>query len=186
MTAFVMYGDREKILAKGLDGYVGKPINREELFTTLAQWLPKASGAVIAEPNRSQQSHSDRTPLFDGEVMERLIENVGRDRISRIIDTYLDELSERMDAITKAHEATNFERVAKEAHPLKSSSTEVGALRLSELAAALEAAAEKGDEAALENELTTLVAVCEATRQHIADLVAHDLRGGITEAIRKS
>jgi PAS domain S-box-containing protein len=181
MTAFAMHGDREKILAKGLDGYVGKPINREELFTTLAQWLPKASGAVIADPNRSQQSRSDSTPLFDGEVMERLIENVGRDRISRIIHTYLDELSARMDAITEAHGATNFERVAKEAHPLKSSSAEVGALRLSELAAALEAAALEGDEATLEHELTTLAAVCEATRQHIAGLVAHDPRGGRDE-----
>ena len=65
-----------------------------------------------------------------------------------------------MDAITEAHGATNFERVAKEAHPLKSSSAEVGALRLSELAAALEAAALEGDEATLEHELTTLAAVC--------------------------
>jgi HPt (histidine-containing phosphotransfer) domain-containing protein len=72
--------------------------------------------------------------------------------------SYLDELSVRMDAITEAHGATNFERVAKEAHPLKSSSAEGGALRLSKLATALEAAAQKGDKAALEHELTTLVA----------------------------
>jgi len=36
MTANVMQGDRERCLAAGMDGYVSKPLNPEEMFLTIA------------------------------------------------------------------------------------------------------------------------------------------------------
>lgn len=35
MTAFTMAGDRERCLAAGMDGYVGKPIDRQILAAEL-------------------------------------------------------------------------------------------------------------------------------------------------------
>ena len=67
------------------------------------------------------------------------------------------------------------------AHTLKGSSAEVGALQLSELAATIEAAAKKSDQAALEQEFTSLVSVCKATRQHIAQLFSQDLSDVLDE-----
>ena len=37
MTAHAMKGDRERCLAAGMDGYVSKPLEAEELFRTVEQ-----------------------------------------------------------------------------------------------------------------------------------------------------
>jgi len=40
MTANVLPGDRQKCLASGMDDFVAKPINRDDLFSALKRWLP--------------------------------------------------------------------------------------------------------------------------------------------------
>jgi CheY-like chemotaxis protein len=39
MTANAMVGDREKVLAAGMNDHIAKPINVEEMFATLARWV---------------------------------------------------------------------------------------------------------------------------------------------------
>jgi CheY-like chemotaxis protein len=40
MTAHAMQGDRERCLAAGMDGYVSKPINVDELLRAIEQCCP--------------------------------------------------------------------------------------------------------------------------------------------------
>lgn len=49
LTAHVMRGDRENLLAQGLDDYLAKPIERPELIRCLTHWLGipgKCAGAA--------------------------------------------------------------------------------------------------------------------------------------------
>jgi two-component system, sensor histidine kinase and response regulator len=39
MTANAMIGDREKVLAAGMNAHIAKPFTREELFSTMAHWI---------------------------------------------------------------------------------------------------------------------------------------------------
>jgi CheY-like chemotaxis protein len=43
MTANAMVGDREKVLAAGMNDHIAKPIKIEELFATLAHWVRPVS-----------------------------------------------------------------------------------------------------------------------------------------------
>ncbi len=47
MTANAMSGDRDSCLAAGMNGHVAKPIDPDELFSQLLQWVP-ARGGVTA------------------------------------------------------------------------------------------------------------------------------------------
>jgi PAS domain S-box-containing protein len=44
MTANAMVGDREKVLAAGMNDHIAKPIKVDELFATLARWIRRAPG----------------------------------------------------------------------------------------------------------------------------------------------
>ena len=43
LTANVLPEDRQKCLDVGMDDYLAKPINRDDLFAALARWLPASS-----------------------------------------------------------------------------------------------------------------------------------------------
>jgi len=47
MTAAAMEGDRQRCLASGMDDYLSKPVNIQQLQQTLGKWLiPSAGGAA--------------------------------------------------------------------------------------------------------------------------------------------
>jgi len=48
MTANAMAGDREKVLAAGMQDHIGKPVNVGEMFTTMARWIKPKHGTPVA------------------------------------------------------------------------------------------------------------------------------------------
>ncbi|MBF0126984.1 MAG: response regulator, partial [Magnetococcales bacterium] len=47
MTANAMNGDREKCLDAGMNDHIAKPVEPDEMYTTLAKWLPSRSGLIF-------------------------------------------------------------------------------------------------------------------------------------------
>jgi two-component system, sensor histidine kinase len=43
MTANAIQGDRERCLEAGLDDYISKPVNRDEIIAILRRYLPAMS-----------------------------------------------------------------------------------------------------------------------------------------------
>ena len=62
MTANAMVGDREKVLAAGMNDHIAKPINVDEMFTTLARWVRPELAAASGGFAPSLTSANDSPP----------------------------------------------------------------------------------------------------------------------------
>jgi HPt (histidine-containing phosphotransfer) domain-containing protein len=72
------------------------------------------------------------------------IDEYGADFLVELIDVYLDDTPNRLAQLRQAFKGSDHETLTREAHTLKSSSANVGAMSLSALAKEIEAAARIG------------------------------------------
>jgi len=93
-------------------------------------------------------SHIEEQPILD----ENIINNIKKlqrpgmpNLIHRIIDIFVSESVDKNNAIDQAFQAGSGEELAFITHALKSSSGNLGALRLSQLCSELEQAGKAGD-----------------------------------------
>ena len=165
MTALAMPGDREMLLSKGMDDYVSKPIIQAELYTTLAR-VKEGMEAQHKDQSSSQEIESDekKSALIEPEIISQLSADVGAELLPEIINSYLAEIPSRIAAITRAASLGNCSLLAKEAHPLKSSSAAVGAMRLSDLAGTLESAGRDQDIKKIKIVIRSLQSAADHTR----------------------
>ncbi|HEY9065253.1 MAG TPA: ABC transporter substrate-binding protein [Burkholderiaceae bacterium] len=62
MTANAMVGDREKVLAAGMNDHIAKPINVVEMFATLARWVRPEMAATNGRFAPQPASHNELSP----------------------------------------------------------------------------------------------------------------------------
>jgi signal transduction histidine kinase/CheY-like chemotaxis protein/HPt (histidine-containing phosphotransfer) domain-containing protein len=157
MTANAMAGDREKCLSAGMDEYLTKPLDRRLLAQTLAHWLskgnadantprspgpPAPASVVAAAPPVDPPSSSTANPL-DQSVIGELIEMMGAD-FKALIDVYVEDAPRQIARLQAAAHGGDLNSVIESAHSLKSSSANLGAKSLAELALRLERDARNG------------------------------------------
>jgi CheY-like chemotaxis protein len=74
MTAHAMAGDENKSLEAGMNGHVTKPIDPDQLFSTLQKWIkPSEKRVQVQQPEIPvEQSEPDKTVLAEDELPEYL------------------------------------------------------------------------------------------------------------------
>ncbi len=80
------------------------------------------------------------TTSIDRHVIEELLESVGGDRafLAELVDTYLSDSPQLLSQLHSSLAASNADEFRRAAHSLKSSSANLGALKLSAIAKELE------------------------------------------------
>jgi len=98
----------------------------------------------MSEPNPDH----DVDALIDDTVIQGLIELGGGDTalLCELIDLFLTDGSERVDAIDHGRKSSDLTVIAKSAHSLKSASANMGATEFSGLCKRVESTARDGDE----------------------------------------
>jgi len=137
MTAHAMKGDRERCLAAGMDGYVGKPIQAQELYEVLEQLLPAAG-----TPKADQGASPPGTHDWSG-----ALERVGGDRelLRELIRVFLEEWPKWKAALGHALAARDSAQVRRLAHTVKGALGQFEAHEAAEAAERLESMARAGD-----------------------------------------
>ncbi len=120
MTAHAMAGDRERLMAAGMDGYVSKPINRQELFDTVERLAGKTAPAATvapAAPAATAPAPAATGPIIDrAELMENLADDL--DLLRQLATTFHATTPKLMDDLRAALAQNNGENVKQWAHKM--------------------------------------------------------------------
>jgi PAS domain S-box-containing protein len=71
MTAYAMEGDRERCLAAGMDGYIGKPIQREDLIAAVEGHSQSPAAAEVATMTKERQEPINSASALKATVSNR-------------------------------------------------------------------------------------------------------------------
>jgi polar amino acid transport system substrate-binding protein len=147
ITSHAMAGDKEKSLGAGMNDHITKPIDPDQLFSTLLAWIRPGKRAIpddiLAKRRRKAAQGAERLPLEMAgfEVQTGLIRAGGNqslyiDLLSKFHRDYADATSQ----IKRALENREHELVQRLVHTVKGISGSIGALELANAAAELETA----------------------------------------------
>lgn len=149
VTANALTGDRQKALDAGMDDYVAKPYRSHELAEVLDRWLVPGNGGRPAAEGQTANAGTPSPPdILDSRLLGQLQElhrHSGSDFLQRVVATFLASALPAPAALRVALDAPNTHEASSIAHRLKGSSGSVGALRLSDLCAQIEASLDARD-----------------------------------------
>jgi signal transduction histidine kinase/CheY-like chemotaxis protein len=133
MTANAMVGDREKALAAGMNDHIAKPINVDDMFSTIARWMPLSGGVGrTAEPGGLPS-----LPGMDaGAALAGMRGN--RDLLLRLLGRFLDREKAFVARFRSAQHSGDVAAMRRLAHDLQSEAGTLGMAGLRAAALALE------------------------------------------------
>ncbi len=145
MTAHAMAGDEEKSLAAGMNGHVTKPIDPDQLFSTLQKWIRpsrlqnrvESEYAATAEKTAASGLLPGALPGFDlAAGLERLMGN--RALYRKLLIDFGTKYAGTAAEIREALDAGNMDQVHSLVHNLKGLAGNLAASELQAAAVALE------------------------------------------------
>jgi CheY-like chemotaxis protein len=161
MTANIFVDDRRACISAGMDGFVAKPVQPENLFETLIKWLSKTGKSVTEEApkvsktgqnafgNEGPESVLNDIPGLDPAVGLR---NLSGDLVGfqRLLRQLADSYSEELETLQADLANRSFETAQQTAHSLKGAAGTLGLVDIQSVAHELESSCrnlEPGDDA---------------------------------------
>jgi CheY-like chemotaxis protein/HPt (histidine-containing phosphotransfer) domain-containing protein len=149
MTASVRQEDRDACFASGMDDYIGKPVQLEEVAAMLERWLPgipleRPAEFAPARPlpdNRPPLAHLDR-PTLDALLRLETADPTGR--VNTLVRTFLEDTGALVTNLNEWIMLDDPVQVRRAAHTIHGGAASFGARQLAQLAREMETLAEQG------------------------------------------
>ena len=159
---------------EGLDDFVAKPIEVRTITSKIKQWLPEElivrefDAQTLSEPlsEKSNVSLQDRLhEESNGQIVPDVLDvtaavkMIGNEKLyMTILEKYFSAIKAKAEIISASEKSEDIATYTIEVHALKSASKQIGAVKLSEMAAELEACGHAGDIETIHEKTDRLVA----------------------------
>jgi HPt (histidine-containing phosphotransfer) domain-containing protein len=145
LTAYAILGDREKCLAAGMDEYITKPINRQELQKLLESYLSRVSHVRALRTEAPQGTPPvSKEDIFDRDELLELLEG-DEDNLITIVTEFFNDLPDMFASLEGFIASGDKKSAARLAHGIKGGAGSISCRSLSRYAAELETACEHAD-----------------------------------------
>ncbi|WP_197488398.1 hybrid sensor histidine kinase/response regulator [Methylomonas koyamae] len=132
MTAHALKGDRERCLAAGMDDYIAKPVQEQELLATVECW-----NMAAAEPETQSGAAAPAAPAL--EWQEALNRVRGRSQLlAKMMSLFLEQSTGLLEDAAEAIKRRDGEALRLSAHTLKGSANSIGAFEFGKIAQRIE------------------------------------------------
>lgn len=121
LTANAMGGTREMFLREGMNDFIAKPIEVNEIVAMVRKWLPKEKIVPVEKDTRREPENS--VPVIKGIDSKRAIVMLGSEKLyMQVLKDYFNAVDKREEMIAHMLEDGDIRNYTIEVHSLKSTS----------------------------------------------------------------
>ncbi len=147
LTANAVEGTKEMFCREGMNDFIPKPIELRLLASKVKQWIPIEKVQKIHHTRNIDKGEkkSDHIVVGDLDIKYAMEFLVSEELFWKVLKVYYHSIDKKAKLIKELEEAENWTEYTIEVHALKNSSKQIGAMMLSERAAAMEKAGNARD-----------------------------------------
>ncbi|WP_120214458.1 hybrid sensor histidine kinase/response regulator [Epilithonimonas arachidiradicis] len=127
MTAHALAGERERCMSRGMNEYISKPVNEEELFKLISNFGLKGAKKIETQNTETTSGYE-----FIDLTYMKSISNGDKDFERTVTQQFLDKIPVHLQELKLGYENNDFKLLKLRAHDLKSSIAIMGLLPLLE------------------------------------------------------
>jgi CheY-like chemotaxis protein len=172
MTANAMTGDRDKVLAAGMNDHIAKPINVELMFAIMARWIAPLTLSSRPDPATAGAEDDPLMGLPGIDARVGRASTMGNDKLyRRLLGMFHDGQRDFETQFQAARDAGDGATAMRLAHNLRAVGASLGALGVQRAADGLErACADEEDTASINRHLRAVLAELAPVIAGLADL----------------
>ncbi|HSX19617.1 MAG TPA: response regulator, partial [Gammaproteobacteria bacterium] len=136
LSAHVLIGEQDKIIAAGMNDYLTKPIDENSLRASIYKWTHSGVISLSMEQNMEMANTCDMAPI-DWQLCKKLAGNK-EDLAHEMLDMLINCLPNDRAVIMQAYNANNMQDLREHVHKLHGACCYVGVPKLKALAKELE------------------------------------------------
>lgn len=143
LTANALPGDKERFLVEGMDDYLSKPIDPDQLAIVLEKYLGKsdeADSVLISSPEDENDA-----PTYDIYQEAREMLGLNSTVIFRLFDLFVETTPERLEKLESAIAANDNTQIGDESHAIKGAAGNLRLHQIRTIAETIEVEAKEGN-----------------------------------------